>query len=144
MNQPAQNASLALEPLFAAVPHQREIENFYCYAAFEPSVAALRQPHRPHSSMANLRNESVDTKDLTCQPRPLRQFQCTRFEKTFLRQHAVLPKQYFQLIGQSWVLALEGVQPGRALFACHLQRLVKVGTQSLPLIQTELGHLPLD
>src|SRR6266568_545887 len=76
-----------------------------------------------------------------CQARPARQFQSARLQKTFLRQQAVLAKQYFKLIGQGWVLVLERGQPDRALVVCHLQRFVKVWTKNLPLIGAELGHL---
>src|SRR6266849_1322959 len=141
MCQATQNTAFAFEPFLAVLSHQRDIENLHCDAPLKSSVASFRQPNGAHSPMTNLRNQGVDAKGLTCQPRPFQQFQSTRFEKTFLRKHALLTKQDFQLICQSWVLALKGGQPGRALFACHLQRVVEVGTKGLPLIRAELGHL---
>src|SRR6266481_7274312 len=141
MCQAAKNTAFALETLFAALPHQPNIKNLNRYAPLKSSVVSFRQPDGAHSPMADLRNQSVDAKSLTCQTRPLGQFQSTRFEKTFLRQLAVLTKQYLQLICQSWVLALEGGQPRRALVVCHFQRFVEVRTKGLPLIGTELGHL---
>src|SRR6267378_4895682 len=108
MFQTTQNVAFALEPLFAAFPHQRNIENFHRYVPLEPSVSSFRQPNGAHSPVADLRDQSVDTKSLTCQAKPSRQFQCTRLEKAFLGQHAVLTKQYFQLIHKSRVLDLQG------------------------------------
>src|SRR6266704_1847905 len=141
MLQPAQNAPFALEPLFATLPHQRDIENLHRYAPFKSSVVSFRQPDGAHSPVADLRYQGVNTQSLACQARPARQFQSARLQKTFLRQQAVLAKQYFKLIGQGWVLVLERGQPDRALVVCHLQRFVKVWTKNLPLIGAELGHL---
>src|SRR5882724_12512995 len=108
MCQATQNAAFALEPLFATLPHQRNIENLHRYAPLKSSVVSFRQPDGAHSPLADLRNQSVDTKSLTCQAKLSRQFQCTRLEKTFLGQHAVLTKQYFQLIHKSRFLDLQG------------------------------------
>src|SRR3981189_3689045 len=102
MCQASQNAAFAFEPLLAALPHQGDIKNLHRYAPLKSSVISFRQPDGAHSPMADLRHYSLDTKSLTCQARPSRQFQSTRLEKAFLRKHAVLTKQYFQLICQSW------------------------------------------
>src|SRR6516225_641040 len=134
MCQAAQNSALTFETLLAAFPHQRDIENLHRYAPLKSSVASFGQPDGAHSSMADLRNQGVDAENLTCQTRAPRQFQSARLEKALLRQCAVLAKQYFQLIGQSRVLALEGGQPSRALIVRHLERFVEVRTKSLPLI----------
>src|SRR5258705_12905294 len=101
MCQTAQNAAFALEPLFAALPHQRNIENLHRYAPLKPSVASFRQPDRAHSAMADLRNQSVNTKGLTNQASPSWQLQTIPFEETFLRQRAMLTKEYFQFTRQS-------------------------------------------
>src|SRR6516162_7472413 len=108
MCQAAQNSALTFETLLAAFPHQRDIENLHRYAPFKSPVASLGQPDGAHSPMADLRNQGVDAENLTCQSTVARQFRSARLEKTLLRQYAVLPKQYFQLIGQSGVLTLEG------------------------------------
>src|SRR6266702_105425 len=66
------------------------------------------------------------------------------FVSTASCRRKAFSKQYFQLICQSWVLALEGGQPGRALIICHFQRFVEAWTKGLPLIGAELGHQYLD
>src|SRR6266568_2541167 len=64
MCQATQNAAFAREPLFAALPHQREIENFHRYAPLKSSVVSFRQPDGAHSPIADLRNQGVDTQSL--------------------------------------------------------------------------------
>src|SRR6266576_351814 len=115
-----------------------------CFSRPRIRPSRLNRSSPPFPISAILRTFTATRRSNRPSFRPARQFQSARLEKTFLRQHAVLAKQYFQLISQSWALALEGGQPGRALFACHLQRLVKVGTKRLPLIGAELGHIYLD
>src|SRR4029077_12196807 len=104
MCQAAQNATFAFESLLAALPHQSDAQHLYRDASFKPPIVSFRQPNGAHSTMADLRNQRVDTKSLACEARPSRQFQGTYFEKTFVRQNPVLTKQYFQLSCQRWIL----------------------------------------
>src|SRR5215475_9762913 len=140
MFQAAQNAAFALEPFFAGLSYQRDIKNLHRDAPLKPPIVALRQPYRAHSPMADLRNQGVDAKCLTCEPRASWQFQCAYFEKTFIGQSAVLTEQYFQLICEGWILTFERCEPGGALIVGHFQRLVEVGAKSLPFVRGELRH----
>src|SRR6266699_1668009 len=72
MLQPAQNAPFALEPLFATLPHQRDIENLHRYAPFKSSVVSFRQPDGAHSPVADLRYQGVNTQSQARQAIPKR------------------------------------------------------------------------
>jgi hypothetical protein len=49
-------------------------------------------------------------------------------------------KQYFQLIGERRVLAMQRGKPAHALIVGHFQSLDEMRAKSLPLIGAELGH----
>ncbi len=90
MSQATQNAAFAFEPLLADLSHQRDVENLHRYAPLKSSVVSFRQPDGAHSTMTDLRNQSVDTKRLTSEARRSRQINRALVEKTFRGQFAVL------------------------------------------------------
>src|SRR5262245_4606990 len=100
MCQATQHATFSLEPLLAALPHERDIKDFHRDAPLEPSVVSLGHPHSTHSPMAERRNERVDSNSLASQTGGSRQFGRLPIEKTFLRQGAMLLKEYFELARQ--------------------------------------------
>src|SRR5215469_2287282 len=105
MNEEGEYSALPFESFFAALPHERDVEEFYCYSPLEASVVAFRQPDAAHSAPPDLRCQCVDTKRLSRQARSCRQSGGALFEKALVGQHAVLVEQHVQLIRQARILA---------------------------------------
>ena len=61
-----ENGALAREPLFPGTPTQCRVEQLDGDAAGEAAIAALGQPHRPHSATADWRQKRIRTKLRAC------------------------------------------------------------------------------
>src|SRR5678815_3058997 len=60
MGKKREYPSLALEPLFTRLAHERNVEKLDGDTSFEASIVALREPHTAHAALADLRNERVN------------------------------------------------------------------------------------
>src|SRR5215470_20292195 len=106
MHQQAKNSALALETLFADLPHERNVEELHCDLPLKTAVIPLREPHAAHTTLADLRDQLVDSDSLTCQSRNIRQFDRASLQKPFIDQSAMFKEELFQLLRYDRILGL--------------------------------------
>src|SRR5215471_15239835 len=140
MGKAPQNAAFPFEPFAAAFPHERDVENLHCRTPFKSPIISFRQPHGAHASAADLRNQSVDTKDLAGQAGVGRQLNGTLVEKSLFGQYAVLLEKQFQLTCQGRIFRTKSREPRRTLLVCQFENLIEPWAQGLPLLWTKFGH----
>ena len=66
MRKLAENSAFALEPLRTASGY-RKMQELYCDTPLETAIAALRQPHAAHATLADRRSNPVCADCLPCE-----------------------------------------------------------------------------
>src|SRR6516162_6059190 len=131
MDKQAENPALALEPLFASLSHQRDVQELDRNTPLKSSVDAFRKPYASHPTLTDLRTQPVNAKRLPLQSRGRRwQFDGSLIKESRGRQIVVFAQQCLQsLSGLGRLLA----HPDRTFLVVKLKGLVKKGAQLLPL-----------
>src|SRR5664279_6314206 len=73
VNEKSKYPAFPFEALFATLPDERDIEEFYRYAALEPSIVSFRQPNAAHAAVTDLRQKSVNANALAGEADGVRQ-----------------------------------------------------------------------
>jgi len=53
MNETGEYSALAFESFLAALPHERDVEEFHRYSPFKSSVVSFRQPDAAHAPLTD-------------------------------------------------------------------------------------------
>ena len=113
-------------------PDWLRLTNLTAARRSKSSIAALRQPHRPHAALSNRRQEPVRSDAPPREFRLRRQVDWTGVQESFLIQGAVPLKEPLYAIGEFRVLFSERRHPGGALIVIESQSVIQIGTYRLP------------
>ena len=118
-----QHLTFAPEPLGAAVPHQREVQEFDRGLTLEAAVAAMSEPDAAHTSLTQQMVDGVAADDLAGQRRLFRQR--AALEECLAIDRGLACEQYFQLSGKPGVGAPDFCEPRGALAGIGVQQIVE-------------------